>query len=92
MISIITAVFNQRGMNQLFYEKLVEYTENPFELIIIDNNSTDGSREYFENKKFVKLIKNDGNYSYPFCQNQGIKAAKYDYLAFLNNDIIVCPG
>ena len=90
MISIITAVHNQLEMNQLFLEHLRKYTVNPFEVIIIDNNSTDGTREYFEKEGCV-VIKNDANFSYPYTQNQGIKAAKYDVFAFLNNDIIVCP-
>ena len=89
MISIITAIYNQLNMNILFYESLIKYTKNDFELIIIDNGSTDGSREYFEQQKYVKMIKNAGNYSYPHCQNQGIRVAKYDYLVFLNNDLIV---
>ena len=47
MISIVTAVHNQIGMNRLFYETLKRNTRNVYELIIIDNNSTDGSREFF---------------------------------------------
>ncbi|MFA6922870.1 MAG: glycosyltransferase [Bacteroidales bacterium] len=88
MLSIITAIHNQLEMNKLFYENIVRYTKNIFELIIIDNASTDGSREFFEDKG-AKVISNNGNYSYPYCQNQGIDAAKYDYMVFLNNDVIV---
>jgi GT2 family glycosyltransferase len=91
MITIITAVHNQRTMNQLYYENLKRYTYYPFELIIIDNASDDGSREFFE-QVGAKVIHNDENYSYPYTQNQGIKEASYDYLAFLNNDIIVSPN
>ncbi|WP_224995828.1 glycosyltransferase family 2 protein [Cesiribacter sp. SM1] len=91
MISIITSVYNQLGMNQLFVEYLKRYTQYPYELIIIDNNSTDGSREFYQEHAHV-LIKNSANYSYPYCQNQGIRAAKYNYLAFLNNDVLVSPS
>ncbi|MDQ3191949.1 MAG: glycosyltransferase [Bacteroidota bacterium] len=91
MISIITAVYNQIGLNRLFYKNLVRYTQHPFELIIIDNNSNDGSREFFKSVGVV-VIENDGNYSYPYCQNQGIEIAKGEILAFLNNDIIVAPN
>lgn len=90
MISIITSVYNQLGVNQLFVEYLRHHTHHPYELIIIDNNSTDGSREFFEQHADV-VIANPTNYSYPYCQNQGIKAAKYELLAFLNNDILVSP-
>lgn len=91
MISIITAVHNQIAMNRIFLESIERYTRNLFELIVVDNNSTDGSREFFGKAKAV-VIENDGNYSYPYCQNRGIEAARYHILAFLNNDVIVPPG
>ena len=91
MISIVTAVHNQIGMNRLFYETLKRNTRNVYELIIIDNNSTDGSREFFREHADT-VIENPGNYSYPYCQNQGIAAARYDYLVFLNNDVLVPAG
>ena len=75
-------------MNKLFYETLKANSSLPFELIVIDNNSNDGSREYFKDKADV-LICNNENHSYPYCQNQGIAAAKYEYLAFFNNDLLV---
>ena len=90
MISIIAAVHNQLPINKLFYDSLVKHTYHPFELIIIDNNSSDGSREFYKSVG-ATVIENKENYSYPFCQNQGIKIAKHDVFAFLNNDIIVPP-
>lgn len=88
MLSIITAIYNQLDVNKLYYEYLKKYTKGEFELIIIDNNSTDGSREFFQENK-VKVICNDDNYPYPYCQNQGINAASGDWFAFLNNDLLV---
>lgn len=91
MISIITAVYNQLPINRLFVDALERYSRLPYELIIIDNGSTDGSAEFFESKG-ARVVRNPANYSYPFTQNQGIQLAKYGYFAFLNNDIIVAPG
>lgn len=90
MISIITAIYNQRAVNELFWENLQRYTHHPFELIIIDNGSRDGSADFFESVG-ATVIRNGANFSYPHSQNQGIAVAKYDWLAFLNNDIIVSP-
>lgn len=93
MISIITAIYNQLDMNKMFYESVKQTTHSDWELIIIDNGSTDGSAEFFENvDPRVKVIRNDGNYSYPYCQNRGIDAARGDVLAFLNNDIWLPDG
>jgi glycosyltransferase involved in cell wall biosynthesis len=91
MISIITSIHNQLAMNRLFYQSIREFTHFPFELIIIDNASTDGSSEFFESVG-ATVIKTNANYSYPYCQNRGLKAAKNEWLAFLDNDIIVSPA
>ncbi|MBU0655714.1 MAG: glycosyltransferase [Gammaproteobacteria bacterium] len=90
MISIITAIYNQRAVNELYWESLQRYTHYPFELIIIDNGSTDGSADFFESVG-ATVIRNHANFSYPYSQNQGIAVARYPWLAFLNNDIIVSP-
>jgi len=90
MISIITAVHNQLAVNKLFHGSLRRYTGHPWELIVIDNASTDGSAEFFESAG-ARVIRNDSNYAYARCQNQGIAVARHDVLAFLNNDIIVSP-
>jgi glycosyltransferase involved in cell wall biosynthesis len=90
-LSIITAVYNQLPMNQIYWENLVKNTKNSFELIVIDNASTDASADFFESVG-VRVIRNLGNFSYPVSQNQGISIAKGEWLAFLNNDIIVSEG
>lgn len=90
-LSIITAVYNQLPMNQIYWENLVKHTKHPFELIVIDNASTDASADFFESVG-ARVIRNPGNYSYPVSQNQGIAIAKGEWLAFLNNDIIVSDG
>lgn len=78
-------------MNRLYYESLCQSTDEDFELIIIDNGSTDGSVEFFRSQDNVIVIENGGNYSYPYCQNRGIEAASGETLAFFNNDIILSP-
>ena len=88
MISVITAVHNQLEMNRIFWEFLKKYTYHPFELIVIDNASVDGSADFFESVG-AKVIRNSQNFSYPVTQNQGVKLASFDVFAFLNNDIIV---
>src|SRR5271157_5234236 len=91
MLSVITAIYNQLPVNRLFLEHLRRHTRLPFELIIVDNHSNDGSGDFFR-AAGAKVIANDGNYSYPRCQNQGLRVAQHEWLAFLNNDLIVSPG
>lgn len=91
MISIITAVHNQLPMNRLFLEQLRAATRQPFELIVVDNASTDGSADFFASQG-VHVVRNPANYSYPRSQNLGLARARHDWLAFLNNDVVVSPG
>lgn len=90
MISVIVAVRNQLPMNRLFVQFLKRYTHNTFELIVVDNDSDDGTAEFFA-QSGATVVNSGGNYSYPVCQNIGIRAAKFDWLAFLNNDLLVGP-
>lgn len=90
VVSIITSVRNQLPMNRLFVEYLQKYTYYPYELIVLDNASDDGSTDFFKSVG-ATVIENRENFSYPYCQNQGIRQAKGEILAFLNNDLIVSP-
>ncbi|MDO9391215.1 MAG: glycosyltransferase [bacterium] len=85
-LSIITAIHDQLEYNKLFYESLIKNTFHPFELIIINNNSTDGSGKYFKDHKAI-VIDNRENVAYSKAQNMGLDASTGQYLAFLNNDL-----
>lgn len=91
MVSIIVAVRNQFAVNRLFLESLRRTSRLPHELIVVDNGSTDGSRESFERAGAI-VIRNTDNYSYPHCMNQGIRLARGDRFAFLNNDLVLSPA
>ena len=60
-----------------------------FEIIVVDNKSTDGSQEWVkQNHPNITLLENDKNYGYAGGCNRGVSIAKGDYVVFLNNDTI----
>jgi GT2 family glycosyltransferase len=63
-----------------------------YEVVIVDNNSADGSIEMIE-KEYpeVLLIRNRQNLGYARANNQGIMKAKGKYVLILNPDTIVLP-
>ena len=63
-----------------------------FELIVVDNGSTDGTVEYLRTCDDVKLIANFENRGFPAAVNQGMLAAKGDTILLLNNDTMVTSG
>jgi N-acetylglucosaminyl-diphospho-decaprenol L-rhamnosyltransferase len=63
-----------------------------FEVIIIDNNSSDGSINFIKkNYPFSKLIINDENYGFAKACNQGIKKSKGKYILLINSDSELFP-
>ena len=60
------------------------------EIIIVDNNSTDGSKEHLPPKfTDVKFILNDSNPGFAKACNQGFKISSGNYILFLNPDTIL---
>jgi len=64
---------------------------NIFEVIVIDNNSKDGSAEMLKNDfgDKIKIIINKENKGFGSANNQGAKLAKGEYLFFLNSDTVI---
>jgi GT2 family glycosyltransferase len=68
----------------------LNYPKNLIEVIIVDNNSTDGSIELLQSKySWVKLIRNSKNQGFAKPSNDGARAASGEFVAFLNNDMRV---
>jgi len=64
----------------------------PLEIIVIDNNSSDGSQEFIKSHfPRVKLIGNRENRGFAKASNQGIEQSQGDFLIFLNTDTILPP-
>src|SRR4030095_7536942 len=60
------------------------------EIIIVDNNSKDGSKEYLPQKfSHIKCIFNNSNLGFAKACNQGFKSSSGNYVLFLNPDTIL---
>jgi glycosyltransferase involved in cell wall biosynthesis/Tfp pilus assembly protein PilF len=93
--SIIIPVFNNFSLTRQCLESISENTDAPHEIIVVDNGSSDGTRDYLlrlEAEGGVRVISNRTNLGFARASNQGAQAARGDYLVFLNNDTIVQPG
>ncbi|WP_405305676.1 glycosyltransferase family 2 protein [Methanobrevibacter sp.] len=94
-VSVVTPNYNGERFLKTFFESLDNDSELIGEVIIVDNGSTDGSREYIKNNNFkfpVKLIENTENLGFAPAVNQGIRKAQYEYIFSLNNDTQVKKG
>jgi len=62
------------------------------ELIIVDNGSTDGSKDYFRTLKDIRLVDLPTNTGFTGGHIAGREVAKGEYLAIINSDLLVDPN
>ena len=94
-VSVVTPNYNGEKFLKAFFESLNNDSEFIGEVIIIDNGSSDNSKDYINSNTFdfpVKLIENSQNLGFAPTVNQGISHAKHEYIFSLNNDTEVKEG
>jgi GT2 family glycosyltransferase len=97
LVSIIILTHNRLELTRDCIDSIYEFSDfSIFELIVVDNASCDGTPVYLSRiasqKDNVKAIYNRKNLGFAKGCNQGARAAKGDYLLFLNNDTRVTQG
>jgi GT2 family glycosyltransferase len=92
-VSVVIANWNGRHHLEACLAALDEQTRLPDEVIVVDNGSTDGSVAWLAQRyPAVTVIANAHNRGFAAANNQGLQAARGDYLALLNNDTRPEPG
>ena len=91
--SIVILTYNQLEYTKLCIESIRKFTpKDKYELIVVDNNSTDETVKWLKEQSDIKLILNTENYGVPKGYNQGINVCVGDNILLLNNDVIVTPN
>jgi GT2 family glycosyltransferase len=93
LVSIIIPVVNKVEYTRQCLQALSSNTDyDPYEVIIIDNGSTDETKNFLGCLEGdVKIITNEKNLGFAIACNQGAREAEGEYLVFLNNDTIPQP-
>lgn len=92
-VSIIVVNWNGRHHLKLCLPALLAQTYANFEVILVDNGSTDGSQTFVQNHfPDVCLISLPENVGFASGNNVGIRASAADYIATINNDTKVDPN
>jgi GT2 family glycosyltransferase len=97
LVSIIVPCGTQLPFTRKSMAALKRHTRPPWELIVIDHGSTDQTYIYLAVVSDgaagpVTVISNTKNLGFPAAINQGLKAARGEYLVLLNNDVVVTDG
>ena len=96
LTSIIILCHNQLDYTAQCVDSILRHTPESIELIFVDNGSTDGTPDYLRAiaamRDNICIISNERNLGFAAVVNQGIKAARGDYILLPNNDVLVTPG
>jgi GT2 family glycosyltransferase len=89
-VAAVVPHWNRRALLRSLLESLRGQTRQFDEIIVADNGSTDGSAEFAE-KSGARVVRLDSNLGFAAAVNRGIEAATADWIAILNNDVILDP-
>ncbi|MEF9991459.1 MAG: glycosyltransferase [Romboutsia sp.] len=91
--SIIILTYNQLEYTKLCIESIRKFTlKGSYEIIVVDNNSTDDTPNWLRKQNDLKVIYNLENKGFPAGCNQGIEISNGENILLLNNDTVVTPN
>ncbi|MCJ8013897.1 glycosyltransferase family 2 protein [Paenibacillus sp. KQZ6P-2] len=91
--SIVIPSYNQVEYLARCIESIMTHTAEPYEIIVVNNASTDETDAYLEKRSLqIRSKRLDTNHGFSGGVNQGIMMAKGDTIVILNNDVLVTPG
>jgi O-antigen biosynthesis protein len=91
--SIIIPTYNQCGYLTRCMESIVRHTHVPYELIVVDNASEDGTAEFIASAQIrIRYWRNETNHGFSGAINRGLMMARGTTLLLLNNDTVVSEG
>ena len=91
-VSVIIVNYNTMDLTKETIDSIIYKTKGiEYEIILVDNASTDGSIEFFTKnyKNRIIFIKNEENLGFGKANNKGIEVAKGKYIFLLNSDTIL---
>lgn len=91
-VNFIIPVFNQLSFTARCLASLNETGIPDSTIIVVDNGSTDGTREFLQARAGLKVVTNETNRGCACGWNQGVIAAEAAWLVIMNNDVVVAPG
>ena len=89
-VSIILVNYNTCEITRKCIDSIFERTTDiSFEVILVDNASSDNSREVFENERRITYLYNQRNLGFGLANNMGFKVSTGRNILFLNTDTII---
>ena len=92
-VSVVIPVYNREKYVRSAVDSILSQTFSDFELLVIDDGSTDGSIAVVQSYRDprIRLARNNANLGVSATRNKGIQLARGVYLAFLDSDDCAYP-
>ena len=90
-ISIVLVFYNKAHLSLLCLDSILENADVPYEVVIVNNCSTDETGSLLERLDGATIINNTDNPGFGEACTQGAEQARGQYLCFLNNDALLQP-
>ncbi len=91
-VAVIIPNWNGKKWLEICLNSLFKQTYHAFEIVVVDNGSTDDSISYIDQHfPQVKVVALRNNKGFAAAINAGVRSVKTDYVAFLNNDTKADP-
>lgn len=94
-VSIVALTHNGLEVTRACFDRLPQTTQD-YELIVVDNASTDGTADYLreleQSDERVRVFSNTTNRGFAVGCNQGVRNARHEHICLLNNDTEPLPG
>jgi GT2 family glycosyltransferase len=92
-VSVTIVTYNSGRFIKRCLESVLDQKYAPKEIIVVDNNSTDGTLDILEQfAERCRVIYNSENIGFAAAQNQAIRASNGDWILTLNPDVLLLPG
>ena len=91
MFSIVVLTHNRLPHLMACLKSIRDNTKQPYEIIVVDNASTDGTKEYLVYQKDIELVNLSENRGV-VARNYGFALAKYPLIAQVDDDVTLLPN
>lgn len=89
-VSIVIVTHNTLILTRNCIDSIVKKTDKvKYEIILVDNASTDGSKEYFSNRNDITYIYSEENLGFGRANNLAVQHSNAEFIFFLNSDTIL---
>src|SRR5690349_15398819 len=92
-VAVTIVTYNSSRFIRRCLDSVLEQTYPSLEIVVVDNASSDGTRDILETfESRCRILYNDENTGFAAGQNQAIASTESDWVLTLNPDVLMTPG